>query len=72
MPAMNTNNDVSVAIAGAAGRMGQRLCAMAVEMDGLTLGEAFDAPGHPALGHCRHARLRGERSPISSAGRWMC
>jgi 4-hydroxy-tetrahydrodipicolinate reductase len=50
MPAMNTNNDVSVAIAGAAGRMGQRLCAMAVEMDGLTLGEAFDAPGHPALG----------------------
>ncbi|MBI1373002.1 MAG: 4-hydroxy-tetrahydrodipicolinate reductase [Phycisphaera sp.] len=39
-----------VAIAGAAGRMGQRLCALAGEMDGLTLSAAFERPEHAAIG----------------------
>jgi len=50
MAGMNERTDVSVAIAGAAGRMGQRLCALAVATDGLTLSEAFEAPGHAAIG----------------------
>ena len=47
---MNTKQTVNVAIAGAAGRMGQRLCALAADIDGLELVEAFDAPGNPAIG----------------------
>jgi len=41
---------VKVAIAGAAGRMGRRLCAMAAKTDGVELAEAFDRPGHPDIG----------------------
>ena len=37
-------------IAGAAGRMGMRLVALAQETPGLTLAGAIEAPGHPALG----------------------
>jgi len=47
---MVEQNAVQVAIAGAAGRMGRRLCALAVEMDGVELAEAFEAPGHTAIG----------------------
>lgn len=51
MSAKTTNDgSVTVAIAGAAGRMGQRLCALAEETDGITLAEAFEAPGHAAIG----------------------
>jgi 4-hydroxy-tetrahydrodipicolinate reductase len=39
-----------VAIAGAAGRMGQRLCALAGAMDGLVLTEAIERAGHPLIG----------------------
>ncbi len=47
---MNSQNIVNVAIAGAAGRMGRRLCALAGQTDGIALAEAFDAPGHPDIG----------------------
>lgn len=50
MPAMNQTNPVTVAIAGAAGRMGQRLCALACETPGVALAEAFERPGHDRLG----------------------
>ena len=59
MPTMSDssskNESVTVAIAGAAGRMGQRLCALAGETDGVTLSEAFEAPGHAALGQSADA-----------------
>lgn len=41
---------VTLAIAGAAGRMGQRLCALTVEMAGVELAEAFERPGQPSVG----------------------
>lgn len=41
---------VSVAIAGAAGRMGQRLVARALETYSIRLAAAYEAPSHPALG----------------------
>lgn len=41
---------VEVAIAGAAGRMGQRLVALAGEMEGLKLVGAFEQAGHAAIG----------------------
>jgi 4-hydroxy-tetrahydrodipicolinate reductase len=39
-----------VLVAGAAGRMGERLCALLAESQELTLGAALERPGHPALG----------------------
>jgi len=58
MPAMTdataTNGNgqglTRVAVAGAAGRMGQRLCHLATEMDGFELAEAFEQPEHGAVG----------------------
>ncbi len=50
MAAMSRPKTIHVAIAGAAGRMGRRLCALAGETDGLTLTEAFDQPDHARLG----------------------
>lgn len=47
---MTHSDTIEVAVAGAAGRMGRRLCALAGETDGLTLAEAFEAPGHAAIG----------------------
>jgi 4-hydroxy-tetrahydrodipicolinate reductase len=47
---MNDLQPTTVAIAGAAGRMGQRLCALAMADDRLDLIEAFESPDHPALG----------------------
>lgn len=44
------NKPVGLAIAGAAGRMGRRLCALAASTEGVKLVEAFDVEGHPALG----------------------
>jgi len=41
---------VRVTIAGAAGRMGRRLVALAAEMNDVELVGAFDAAGHPDLG----------------------
>src|SRR5688500_14649398 len=41
---------VTVSIAGAAGRMGQRLCALASEVQGVELAEAFERAGHEAVG----------------------
>src|SRR5687768_11839744 len=46
-----SNPSVSISIAGAAGRMGQRLCALACDLDGVTLAEAFERPGHESIGH---------------------
>ena len=40
----------TVSISGAAGRMGQRLCALAGEVDGIELVEAFERPGHDSIG----------------------
>ena len=40
----------SIAITGAAGRMGQRLLALAKQDGGFTVAGAFERPGHPALG----------------------
>ena len=39
-----------VAVAGAAGRMGQRLIAATFEAEGVTLAGALEAPGHRLLG----------------------
>lgn len=50
MRRMNTKNSVNVAVAGAAGRMGQRLCTLIGETDGLELAEAFDRPDHQRIG----------------------
>ena len=36
-------------VAGAAGRMGERLCALLAESEELTLGAALERPGHAAL-----------------------
>lgn len=52
-----------IGINGAAGRMGQRLVALAWEDDELTLGAALDAPGHPQQG-----RDAGEVAGVGSVG----
>ncbi|WP_282755309.1 4-hydroxy-tetrahydrodipicolinate reductase [Desulfuromonas thiophila] len=41
---------LSIAVTGAAGRMGGRLIAAVQESTGLRLGAAIERPGHPALG----------------------
>lgn len=41
---------LKVAIAGAAGRMGQRLCVLASQAEELELVGAWEAPHHPAVG----------------------
>lgn len=46
----DTPHPVTLAIAGAAGRMGQRLCALAAATEGVQLVEAFDEASHPAIG----------------------
>ncbi len=45
MPTMN-GSPTTVAITGAAGRMGQRLCALTEQTEGLALVEAIDLTGH--------------------------
>lgn len=40
----------TLGINGAAGRMGQRLLALAREDPEFSIGAALEAPGHPALG----------------------
>lgn len=45
-----TSKRVKIAIAGAAGRMGQRLCALAAASDEAELVAASEGPGHPRLG----------------------
>ena len=49
---MNETNEqtVTVAIAGAAGRMGQRLVALSAETPGVALAGAFEQSGHKAIG----------------------
>lgn len=47
---MSNQPDVTVAIAGAAGRMGQRLCALASETKGVQLLEAFERTEHDSVG----------------------
>lgn len=42
---------IRLAISGAAGRMGQRLIALAGQDERLKVTAALEAPGHPALGH---------------------
>ena len=39
-----------IAVAGAAGRMGRRICALCSEYEGLELTGAFDIEGHPDMG----------------------
>ncbi len=46
----NQNNVLRVSVAGVAGRMGVRLCALAIERDGVELVEAFEQPRHTAIG----------------------
>jgi len=41
---------VRIAVAGAAGRMGRRICALASEHEGIKLAGAFEMAGHPMLG----------------------
>ena len=41
---------IRIAIHGAAGRMGQRLVALAAADPELSVAAAIDAPGHPRLG----------------------
>ncbi|MDH3584959.1 MAG: 4-hydroxy-tetrahydrodipicolinate reductase, partial [Phycisphaerae bacterium] len=53
---------VKLAIAGAAGRMGQRLCALALETPGVTLAEAFDHPEYDV----RDERAAGSNVPITT------
>lgn len=50
MPAMTEKTPIRVGIAGAAGRMGQRLCALAAADDALQVTVALEGPGHPAIG----------------------
>jgi len=47
-----------VLIAGAAGRMGERLCALLAESQELALGAALERPGHAALGQELAAGVR--------------
>jgi len=47
---MSKNNTIKVAIVGAAGRMGKRLCALAATMDAMELAGAVETAGHPAIG----------------------
>jgi len=54
---------VRVAVSGAAGRMGRRIAALAVEHDGLTLTGAFERDGHEAVG-----RDIGELAGIGNVG----
>jgi 4-hydroxy-tetrahydrodipicolinate reductase len=53
----------TIAVNGAAGRMGQRLVSLACEDPGLSLAAALEAPGHPALG-----RDAGELAGTGPAG----
>ncbi len=39
-----------IAVAGAAGRMGRRICALCTEHEGLELAGAFELEGHPEIG----------------------
>lgn len=41
---------VRIAVAGAAGRMGRRICALASEYEGITVAGAFEKAGHPMVG----------------------
>ncbi|MFH0922076.1 MAG: 4-hydroxy-tetrahydrodipicolinate reductase [Fibrobacterota bacterium] len=41
---------IKIAVAGCAGRMGQRIIALLAESPGFALGAGFEAPGHPAIG----------------------
>ena len=45
-----TVNPIELVVAGAAGRMGMRIVALARESSDLRVGAALEAPGHPALG----------------------
>jgi len=45
-----TANPIELVVAGAAGRMGTRIVALARESSDLRVGAALEAPGHPALG----------------------
>ncbi len=54
---------VKVIIAGAAGRMGQRIAAMLETHPGLTYAAAFEAAGSPAIG-----KDAGELSGIGRNG----
>jgi len=47
-----------VLVAGAAGRMGERLCALLAESEALVLGAALERPGHAALGRELAAGVR--------------
>lgn len=47
---MDSETNVRIAVAGAAGRMGRRLCALTVESDRATLAAALEGPGHAMLG----------------------
>jgi 4-hydroxy-tetrahydrodipicolinate reductase len=49
-PSAPTANSVELVVAGAAGRMGQRIVALARESSDLRVGAALEMAGHPALG----------------------
>ncbi len=59
--------DVRVAINGAAGRMGRRLCALVAETDGLVLAAALESPGHDLLG-----QDAGTIAAVAPAGVAIC
>jgi 4-hydroxy-tetrahydrodipicolinate reductase len=61
---MSDEKITRVAVSGAAGRMGRRLCALAAQDPALNLVEAFERPGHEALGQPAAA---GVEIPIGDA-----
>ncbi|HET7340113.1 MAG TPA: 4-hydroxy-tetrahydrodipicolinate reductase [Methylomirabilota bacterium] len=54
-------------IAGAAGRMGSRIVALARDSAGLTVAAALEAPGHPALGRDAGETAGGGRLGVTLA-----
>lgn len=54
---MNQQTPVKIAVAGAAGRMGQRLCALAAANPDATLVAAVEGKGHPKLGQPAAAEI---------------
>src|SRR5262245_24774994 len=60
-----TANPVELVVAGAAGRMGARIVALARESSDLRVGAALEAPGHPSLGDDVGELAGGSRLGVS-------
>jgi 4-hydroxy-tetrahydrodipicolinate reductase len=58
---------IRIAVAGAAGKMGQRICTLAREHSEIELAGAFERPGHPSVG-CNAGEFHG----LDAGGRIPC